>query len=88
MKLPQTIKNEKTPTVGLGFKVQNILVVNGFEIAEAFSKPGLNGKVAYSILEKNSRIQSKSYSTSDLTTSDTNINICLHSSTSVGGEKW
>ena len=87
MKLPQTIKNEKTPTVGLGFKVQNILVVNGFEKASAISKPGLNGKVAYSILFKNSRIQSKAYSTPELATSDTNINICLYSSTSVGGEK-
>ena len=86
MKSPQAIRNEKIPTVGLGFKVQNILV-SGLKTAGAFSNPGLNGKVAYSILGKNSQVASKAYSARESATSDTNINLSLHSSTSVGGAR-
>ena len=86
MKSPQTIRNEKTPTVELGFKVQNILVVNGLKTAGAFSNPGLNG-VAYPKNGNDSRIKSKAYLGAELATSDTNINLSLHFSTSVGGAR-
>ena len=82
MKLPQTtIKNEKTPTVGLGSKVQNILV-SGLKTAGANSNPGLNGKVAYSIYEKNSQLESKTHLTPELAIFYTKINIAA------GGGKW
>ncbi len=87
MKSPQTITgNEKNPTVGLGFKVQNILVVNGLKTAVAFSNPGLNG-VAYPKNENDSRIKSRPYLGAELAISDININLSLHSSTSVGGAR-
>ncbi len=80
MKLPQTtIRNEKTPTVGLGCNVKNTLV-RGFEKAKAISNPLVN-RVAYSRNEKNSQIESKTHSTPELATFCTKINIA------VGGEK-
>ena len=87
MKSPQTtIKNEKIPMVGLGFKVQNILV-GDFEKARAISKYKMNGEVAFPKNEKNSQLESKAYSTPELAIFCTKINICLHSSTLVGGGK-
>ena len=85
MKSPQTkIKNEKTPTVRLGSKVPNILVV---VLEKAISNPRINGGVAYSIYEKNSQVESKTYSVPELAILCTKINLSLHSSTSVGGAR-
>ena len=79
MKSPQTkIKNEKTPTVRLGSKVPNILVV---VLEKAISNPRINGGVAYSIYEKNSQLESKTHLTPELVTFYTRINIG-------GGGKW
>ena len=75
MKLPQaTIKNEKNPTVGLEFKVPNILV-GDFEKGRAISKYRMNGGVAYPKNEKNSQLKSKAYSVPELAIFCTKINI-------------
>ncbi len=81
MKSPQTkIKNEKTPTVRLGSKVPNILVGDS-EKARAISKYKMNGEVDFPKNEKNSQVESKAYSVSELVILCTKINIG-------GGEKW
>ena len=83
MKLSQTIKNEKNPTVLKGWvwlNIQNILV-KGLKTAEATSSPGVNG-VAYPKHKKNSRLVIKSYSAPEFKKSYTKINIAA------GGGKW
>ena len=75
MKSPQAkIRNEKNPTVGLGFKVPNILV-GDFEKGRAISKYRMNGGVAYPKNENDSQVESKAYSVPELAIFCRKINI-------------